>query len=192
MVYFRVTMQHTEKTLESLAHMQYDLFCRGNRVMRSALSLVLMVAGILNFSQWWGILIVAYGCYLTTSTYASANHTAHKLARQIRESGMAFPASRYLFCEDAMEIVSLPEENSDGEPLAYAGVARLGEDTNAFYIFRDQYGGYMIPKQELGDHAEEFRQFVQEKTGQSFHAQLAPVVRLMRRLRGRRRTAHGS
>ena len=184
---FCVTMKHTEKTLESLAHMQYDLFCMRNRVMRSVLSLVLMVVGIVNFSQWWGILIVAYGCYLTTSTYASANHTAHKLAKAIRDAGMALPESRYQFGDSAMEVISLPDGKSDGEPLAYGAVARLGEDREAFYIFRDAYGGYMIPKQELGDQEEAFRQFMEEKTKQSFRVQLAPVIRLMRRLRSLRR-----
>lgn len=184
---FCVTMKHTEKTLESLAHMQYDLFCMRNRVVRSVLSLVLMVVGIVNFSQWWGILIVAYGCYLTTSTYASANHTAHKLAKAIRDAGMELPESRYQFGENAMEIISLPDGRSDGEPLAYRAVTRLGEDREAFYIFRDSYGGYMIPKRELGDQEEAFRQFMEEKTKQSFRVQLAPVLRLMRRLKGRRR-----
>ena len=31
---YQVEMQHTEKSFEALAHMQYDLFCMGNRVAR--------------------------------------------------------------------------------------------------------------------------------------------------------------
>ena len=94
---YQVEMQHTEKSFEALAHMQYDLFCMGNRVARSLLSLVLVILGVVNFSQWWGILITAYGCYLVTSTYSAANHTAHKLTKQLRDSGLDFPASRFLF-----------------------------------------------------------------------------------------------
>ena len=81
-------MQHDEKTFEALSRMQYDLFCSSNRITRTILSILLIAAGIVNFTQWWGILLAAYGCYLTTSTYSSANHTAHRLAEQIKNSLM--------------------------------------------------------------------------------------------------------
>lgn len=180
---FQVEMRHTEKSFEALAHMQYDLFCMGNRVARTFLSLGLMVLGVVNFSQWWGVLITAYGCYLVTSTYSSANHTAHKLTKQLRDNGLDFPASRYIFQKKAMEILSLPEETPLGKPLAYADVFRLGEDREYFYIFRDRYGGYMIPKAALEERADAFRAFLEEKTGQVFQGRSAPVVRLFRRLR---------
>ena len=182
---YQVEMRHTEKSFEALAHMQYDLFCMGNRVARSLLSLVLVILGVVNFSQWWGILITAYGCYLVTSTYSAANHTAHKLTKQLRDSGLDFPASRYVFKKKAMEVISLPEETPLGKPLAYAEVARLGEDREYFYIFRDRYGGYMIPKAALGEREDAFRDFLEEKTAQSFQGRSAPVVRLLRRLRRR-------
>ena len=77
---FQATIQHDDKTFESLAHMQYDLFCKSNRISRTILSVGAILLGIVNSEAWWGILVIAYGCYLSTSTYASANHTAHKLA----------------------------------------------------------------------------------------------------------------
>lgn len=183
---YQVEMQHTEKTFEALAHMQYDLFCVGNRVTRSLLSLGLVILGVVNFSQWWGVLITAYGCYLVTSTYSAANHTAHKLAKQLRDSGLDFPASRYVFKKKAMEIISLPEEIPSGKPLPYEDMFRLGEDREYFYIFRDRYGGYMIPKSALGEKEAAFRTFLEEKTDQSFLGRSAPVVRLIRRLRRRK------
>ena len=185
---YRVEMRHTEKSFEALAHMQYDLFCVGNRVARSLLSLGLVILGVVNFSQWWGVLITAYGCYLVTSTYSSANHTAHKLTKQLQENGLDFPASRYVFKKKAMEIISLPEEKPLGKPLAYADILRLGEDREYFYIFRDRYGGYMIPKAALGEREEAFRDFLEEKTDQTVLGRSAPVVRLLRRMRRRRKT----
>ena len=119
MVYYNVSMQHTEKTFEKLAHMQYDLFCRSNLIVRSVLGMGAVVLGVVNFSEWWGVLLIAYGSFLASGRYNSANHTAHKLARQIRDSGMDFPASRYVFRENAFEIIPLPE-NANGECLAYA------------------------------------------------------------------------
>ena len=54
MVYYNVSMQHTEKTFEKLAHMQYDLFCRSNLIVRSMLGMGAVVLGVVNFSEWWG------------------------------------------------------------------------------------------------------------------------------------------
>ena len=69
MTYFEVKMQHDEDTLEAMAHMQYDLFCKSNRIVRSLLSVGFILLGVVNYEAWWGILVIAYGCYLTTSTY---------------------------------------------------------------------------------------------------------------------------
>ena len=183
---FQATIQHDEKTFESLAHMQYDLFCKSNRVGRTILSIVSILTGIANSEAWWGLLAIAYGCYLMTSTYSAANHTAHKLAKQIREAGMNFPASRYEFTEDGMYIISLPDEKSPGDSLAYSDFYQLGEDREYFYIFRDQYGGYMVPKSELDEKQEDFRVFIQQKTGQRFRSRMAPVVKLIRLIQDRR------
>ena len=109
MIRYTIKMQHDEKTFEALSRMQYDLFCSSNRITRTILSILLIAAGIVNFTQWWGILLAAYGCYLTTSTYSSANHTAHRLAEQIKNSGMPFPSSRYEFSDDHIEKRSFPE-----------------------------------------------------------------------------------
>ena len=183
---FQATIQHDDKTFESLAHMQYDLFCKSNRVGRTILSIASILTGIANSEAWWGLLAIAYGCYLMTSTYSAANHTAHKLARQIREAGMSFPASRYEFTEDGMHIISLPDEKSPGDSLAYSDFYQLGEDREYFYIFRDQYGGYMVPKSELDEKQEDFRVFIQQKTGQRFRSRMAPVVKLIRLIQDRR------
>ena len=118
MIYYKIEMHHNEKTFESLSRMQYDLFCASNRITRTILSILFIAGGIINLSEWWGILLAAYGCYLTTSTYSSANHTAHKLAEQIKKSGMPFPASRYEFRENHLEVYSLPK-NTRESTLAY-------------------------------------------------------------------------
>lgn len=180
MVYFNVTMQHTEQTIEKLAHMQYDLFCRGNLIGRTVLGMCAVLLGIMKLSAWWGVLLIAYGSYLITGKYNASNHTAHKLCKQIKESGMDFPASRYVFREKSVEIIPLPE-NANGVPLVYTEIYRLGEDLENFYMFRDQYGGYVIPKLELGGREAEFRAFLEKKTNQPFRAQMSPLLRLLRK-----------
>lgn len=181
MVYFNVSMQHTEQTFEKLARMQYDLFCKSNLVVRSMLGMGAVVLGVVNFSAWWGVLLIAYGSYLASGKYNSANHTAHKLAKQIRDAGMDFPASRYVFRENSFEIIPMPE-NANGECMAYSDVHRLGEDGEYFYLFRNQYGGYMVPKAALGEREKEFRLFVEEQTKKTFETKTAPVMKLLRRM----------
>ena len=47
MVHYNVTMQHSEQTFEKLAHMQYDLFCKSNLIVRTLLGMGAVVYGIL-------------------------------------------------------------------------------------------------------------------------------------------------
>ena len=175
---FDINMQHDEDTLVALSHMQYDLFCTRNRAARSILSILLIVIALLyGGGSWWSLLIIAYACYLTTSTYASSNRTAHKIAEQLKAANMPLPCSRYLFGKDEMRIITLPA-GDELDPLPYSQVLQLGEDFKAYYLFRDQYGGYRIPKEELGEREEEFRNFVQGKTGKKFIRRLTPLRRL--------------
>lgn len=181
MVIFEAAIQHDPKTFESLARMRYDLFCKRNRMIRTMFSLGLLFLGIANSESWWGIAAIGCGCYLSTSTYNSANYTANKLEKQIRISGMDFPSSRYEFTEEGMQIIILPENNPFGEPLPYGNFCQLGEDRSHFYIFRDSYGGYMIPKQDLDE--DDFRDFIQKKTGLRFQKKMAPFATLMQKIK---------
>ena len=181
---YAAVITHTEKTFEKLAHMQYDLFCKGNRVSRTMLSIGAILLGIVNSGQWWGMLAIGYGFYLTSSTYSSANHTAHKLAKKIRETGMDFPSSRYEFTEQGMRIISLPDEKVTGKPVKYEEFLKLGEDADYFYLFPNPHGGYMISKEELAGE-DDFRWYLQEKTGKNVQSRVPPVVKLMRKLQRR-------
>ena len=186
---YEITMQHTRESFEALSRMQYDLFCSGNRIARNILSLAAILFGLFHFSAWWGILAVAYGCYLTTSTYSSPNHTARKLADQVEQSGLGFPASRFLFYRNEVVICPIPDSGADHSTLAYRDIRRLGEDTHYFYLFRDEYGGYMIPKEALKDKIDDFRSFLEEAASQRFRMRTAPVIKLIRKLQRAHRSS---
>ena len=163
-------------------------------------NLLFIAGGIINLREWWGILLAAYGCYLTTSTYSSANHTAHKLADQIKKSGMPFPASRYEFRENHLEVYSLPK-NTRESTLAYNEFEKLGEDRDYFYLFRDSYGGYMVPKKGIDTSAGSrsnsdesqnlkaigaFREFLENKSEKRIYRKTIPLVRVMQALKKKR------
>ena len=40
----------------------------------------------------------------------------------------------------------------------------------------------MIPKSELGEKTDDFRAFMESKTGKSFNVQAAPFIKLLRRM----------
>ena len=175
---FEVEMRHDRSSLTALSHMQYDLFCQRNRMARSFLSLTLIVIAILyGGGSWWSLLIIAYACYLTTSTYASSNRTARRIADQLEQAGQPLPASRYIFEKNKMRIVDL-NSGEELDPVAYGDIFGLGEDRDALYLFRSQYGGYRIPKEALGEREEAFRRFIQNKTGQLFIRRLTPLNRV--------------
>ena len=192
MIHYQATMRHNEKTFQLLAHMQYDLFCKKNLVTRTMISIAALAVGIINFSQWWGALLIVYGAYLTSSKYAQANHTAGRIVKGIKEAGLEFPVSRYLFRDNAMEVITMPENTSLGDPLMYDSILKLGEDADYFYLFRDQYGGYMIPKEEMGKEVDDFRFFMEQKTGKTFQTQIAPVFKLLRRIDSQQRKKRNS
>ena len=183
MATYRVKMQHSEDTFTRLSRKQYDLFCQSNRFFRSIISVAAIAVGVMNFEQWWGIALTAYGCYMSTSTYAQANHTAHKLAEQVRNSGMSFPASEYVFRKNYMEIISLPQrEGDESVHMKYRDFLKFAEDRDYFYLFRDQYGGYMIPKEQLNGQVDHFRGYMEKATGLICEARSAPWLKLIRRM----------
>lgn len=175
--FFTVSIKHNEESLTALSHMQYDLFCRKNLVVRTIIAVVCIALGAGNYSEWWGVLLIAYGGYLLTSKYSSSNHAARKLAAQFKAAGEAYPSSEYIFGNNEMRIIALPDK-TELEPLPYDKVYRLGEDLNAFYIFQNQYGGYMIKKAHLGDREEEFSEFIKRKTGQNFFNRRSRLIGL--------------
>ena len=69
--------------------------------------------------------------------------------------------------------------------VPYKKVYRMGQDFKYFYIFRDQYGGYMIPREKLGDRQYEFRDFMEKKTGQVFQVRRSPFLKLRAWMRKR-------
>ena len=176
--YYSIKFQHNEDTFKSLAHMQYDLFCKKNYIARTIIALLCMVFGVLNMDRWWAYLLLAYGAFLATGKYNQSNYTAKKLIDGIKKANLPFPSSRYVFEEKKMRVISLPDKE-ELSPLNYSEVAKLGKDKDYYYIFRDEHGGYMIPREKLGTNDDNFAEFIQEKTGQIIISRHTPPYRTM-------------
>ena len=187
MIHYQVTMRHSEKSFQALARMQYDLFCKKNQAVRSLISVGSLAVGFFNYSKWWGALLLVYGAFMSSSKYAQANHTAKKMVKGIEKAGLEYPTSRYIFREGSVQVIAMPE-NEQLVDLRYDSIFGLGEDAAYFYLFRDQYGGYVVPKEELGKEESDFRRFMEEKTGKFFSTgRKAPITRLLENIKSKRR-----
>ncbi len=181
MINYQATMTHDENTFKLLARKRYDLFHKGNLVGRTIISGGALVLGVMNFETWWGVVLIVYSSYMTSSKYASADHIAKKMVKGIKEAGLEFPTSRYLFRDNAMEVIGMPENVSLGDPVMYDEIQRIAEDAEYFYIFPNAAGGYMMPKAQLGKQEDDFRRFLEEKTKKPFEIKTIPLIRFIRK-----------
>lgn len=180
MEHYQVTMQHSEKTLRSLAHMQVDLFNGMHKTFRSVVGVGMVLFGMAYTQQWWGLALVAFGCIYATGTYGRANKNAMTVAQSIRDSGMDFPKTRYTFLDDGVQITALPErEGEESEILPYSEIIAVGEDWGNFYLFPNQFGGYVIPKEQLGENVRKFKGFIQDRTGRTVRGRQSPMRQLI-------------
>jgi len=183
---FSFEITHSEETFTALSHMQYDLFCTRNQIARTTIAVACILFGVYKSDYWWSIVLIFYGCYLITTKYLSSNRTVRKLVAGLKESGMPFPKSRYEFTGSCLRVIPLPDtDKSKITELPYSGIVRLGEDFRYFYIFPNEYGGYIIPRELVGDDARDFKAFVQEKSGRKFARRNTPLSRLRESLKKR-------
>ena len=82
-----------------------------------------------------------------------------------------------------MDILPLPEDAGEVTSLAYPDFFRMAEDFHYIYIFRDKFGGYMIPKDSLKESERPFRRFLQEKTGKTIYKKRAPALRVFQEVK---------
>ena len=127
-----------------------------------------------------------------------------KMIEQMKSGGVKLPASTYSFYRAGMAVTPLDPEHpaeapiydvDEGEDygsrirgvplgendqfLPYSKVYRLGEDGKYFYIFRDQYGGFVVPREALGSRDREFRDFIEQHCDQTFRSGSSPLLRVM-------------
>lgn len=164
--------------MKALSHMQYDLFCKTNYVVRSLLSIGCVIFGVYHLESWWAYLLIAYGAFLFTGKYNQSNHTVKKIIQGINDSGIDFPSSEFVFTEDTFKVYALPE-CEETEAIPYPQIERIGMDASNFYIFRNKSGGYVIPRSNFSENEKEFKEFLKEKSGQIIFTKHTPPVRKM-------------
>lgn len=159
--------------------------CIGNRIAKTVISVAAIIIGVNMAARSWAyFLLVAYGGFLLTSMYNTANRTARRTIEAVKASKLGFPRSRYDFEQDSLRVFSLPGgEELDG--LKYSAVRALSEDHRYFYLFRDENSGYIVPRAALGDKAGDFRTFIESRSGKTFFTRRSPLAKVKAYIRKR-------
>lgn len=174
---FTINFTHSEQSFRSLAHMQYDLFCRRSQFLRLVIAITTIFIGVIYAGTWWSYLLIAYGTFTILGKYNRVNHTANKLVKTLEDEGLPFPSSIYVFTDNRIRVFS----EIDGEeltPLYYKDVLTLAQDRENYFIFKNEAGGYIVPKEQLQDKKNEFAEFIQSKTGKIIVGKRTPALKV--------------
>jgi hypothetical protein len=182
---FVIETELSHSRLTGLAHMQYDLFCVKNRISRTLVAIGAIGTGALYMPAWWSFLLIAYGGYLLTGRYNQANHTVNQVEKTIEASGLGYPRDRLEFTPSCLRIIPQPAKNEEITVLRYRDIFGIGEDGENYYIFRDRFGGYVVPKEELGDREQEFRDFLENVSDKHINRPQIPFLSLRARIMDR-------
>ena len=155
-------MQHTPHTIQVMFCTQYDQY-------RKKQEFAIIAAGIVP------------GGWVIVSRNFPAVMRASDTVEARKKSGMQLPAYRYEFYDDHLR---LSGEGSMAIP--YESIERLVEDKKYYYLFTGPDTVMMLDRGTIGSEPENFRKFLQEKTGKEFRRARTPGQAAPRRLPGNR------
>lgn len=179
---YTFSFTHTRDSIRALSIMHYKLFETGARIVRDITAATMLVLGVVLIQNWWAFLLIFYGSFLLTGRYNSPRRKADKIIKALKESDRSFPSSKYKFDNFGIHVFETGSEKEEAL-LAYKNVYEIGEDGEYLFFFRDRYGGYVISKEVIqgknGDeNLDEFRKYVENKTGKKFVKARTPFMML--------------
>ena len=156
-------MQHTPHTIQVMFCTQYDQYRKKQEFAIIAAGIVLVaLAVLLPVPRALRILLLAAGGWVIG-----------------KKSGMQLPAYRYEFYDDHLR---LSGEGSMAIP--YESIERLVEDKKYYYLFTGPDTVMMLDRGTIGSEPENFRKFLQEKTGKEFRRARNLLLTTLRDLLG--------
>ena len=158
---FTARIQHSEQTVRLLCKTQYNTFHFRQKVFQCVAGLALTVTGLNGALGGWGAVVIFLGCWMLVSL----NLQAHNLSKQTLEQlGGHFPSAEYRFAEDRF---TFSGENGETD-VAYGKLVRLVEDNAYAYLFLGELVTYMVDKSTVSGGEDEWKAFLEKKTGLSW------------------------
>lgn len=179
-VRYSCSIQHTPHTIQVMFCTQYDQYRKKQEFAIVAAGIALVaLAVLLPVPKVLRILLLAAGGWVIVSRNFPAVMRASDTVEARTKSGMQLPAYRYEFYDDHLR---LSGEGSMAIP--YESIERLVEDKKYYYLFTGPDTVMMLDRSTIGSGQEEFRKFLQEKTGKEFRRARNLLLTTLRDLLG--------
>lgn len=164
---YRAKITHTEKTVEQLYKMQYNVYEKPRILLRLLIGFGLVVAAAAaDFPTWVKALLLLVGAWLLVSRDFPA---AVRADRALSERKAKLPDMRYSF---GPESVHLSGEGS--MELPYHKFTQLVEDRQYVYLFVSRNSVCMVEKDSVKPaDIMAFAHFLEDKTGLKWRAEKA-------------------
>ena len=162
---YRAKITHTEKTVEQLYKMQYDVYEKPRMIVRALIGFGLVVTAVLSsFPTWGKALLLLFGAWLLVSRDFPA---AVRADRALSARKAKLPNMSYGFGPDGVHLTG--EGSMD---LPYSKLTRLVEDRQYLYLFVNRSSVCMMEKDSLKPaDLMGFARLLEEKTGLKWRAE---------------------
>lgn len=157
-------IQHTPHTIQVMFCTQYDQYQKKQELAILAAGIGLIALSILlPVPRVVRILLLAAGGWVVVSRNFPAVMRASDTVEARKKAGLALPAYRYDFFDDHLRL-----SGEGSMEISYPKIERLLEDKHHYYLFTGPSTVMMLDRSTLGSEDEDFRKFLQDKTGKEF------------------------
>lgn len=163
--YYDIETLYDSASIKAMTKMTYDIFHPEIAGRIYLISIALMAGGVVGsyfVDSSIFIVLIALGCFIFTS----ADYGPKTASKQIL-SGMGenYPTMKFSFRSDNI-VVTTPNETG---VVHYDIMVRLAEGRQHLFLFSSERAAYSLSKADFKDcSVEEFKRFIEEKTGLSF------------------------
>jgi hypothetical protein len=154
-------IQYSAESIKRLCQVRRKTFETTKRLTTLAASFLMILVGLfLSRENQLGVLMMLCGSILIMGIDAPATALADRIIHQFK--GKDYPKIFYYFSENGITTNEMPEE------CPYHRIIALVEDKEYFYLFQNKLAAFMIQRSSLGEHQEDFKEFVSAHTALQF------------------------
>ena len=153
---------YSQEFIQAMTKMTYDLFHPEVSGRIYLISIAMMFAGGMGSSysdNAFFMVLLALGCFVIMSAEYGAKATAKQIVASLKGS---FPLMKFSFRQDNI-VVTTPDASG---AVHYDIIVRLAENHQYLFLFSSERAAYVLDKTGFTEGSvEEFKAFIQEKTG---------------------------
>ena len=175
---FHLEVQYNRQLIQMLTRVQYDTSHAGRKAVTILVGILCLLIGgrfIGQMAEPWNYLFAIYGCFSITFINVPARSLSEKICSAIEKSAHGYPCSLFDF-GDLSFTANTKGNSGKGDTHLYSNCYRLVETKDGFFYFINRDAAFPFPLTSIPeDKRNDFRLFLEEKTGLSF----SPVLTLL-------------